>query len=93
MTEKRRLQMSPSAKYIAKASALSPGETELLGQRMRERFARRREDAKRSVTEILALQLEFEDKQLDEWRSCLTKIRQNTLLAQVSAGISLQQNA
>ena len=92
MRPKRGPQKSPSAIYVAKAMALSPGETELLRQRMQGRFSRRREDARLSATEVLALQLEFEDKQLNAWRSSLTNIRQRAQLAQMPTGFSLQQN-
>jgi hypothetical protein len=93
MTEKRGSQRAPSAQYIAKAKALSSGEIELLRQRMQERFARRRTDSRFSMTEVLALQLEYEDKQLDQWRICLTKIRQAAQSGPRAEGISFQQSA
>lgn len=89
MRPNRGPQIVPSVTYIAKATTLSAGEIEQLGQRMQGRFCRRREDVNLSDVEILALQLEFEDKQLNAWRSSVSKIRKNTWsLTQSSAGIS-----
>ena len=44
--------------------------------RMRGRFTRRLEDKKFSATEALALQLEFEDAQLKEWRKTVARMRE-----------------
>lgn len=93
MTEKRGPQRAPSAQYIAKASVLSSGEIELLRQRMQERFARRRTDSRFSMTEVLALQLEYDDNQLDQWRTSLSKIRQAAQSGPRAEGISFRQSA
>jgi len=66
----------PSEIYFEKAAALSESDAELLNQSVLGRFTRRQEDKARNLTEILALQLEFEDKQLVEWRSRLSEMRQ-----------------
>ena len=75
MRTEREKAKPPSQIYIEKAMTLSNSEAELLRKRMRGRFARRREDKLRSTTEILALQLEFEDRQLRGWREGVAKIR------------------
>lgn len=67
----------PSTVYVEKAKALSKGDAERLEERVMGRFTRRSDDRKKARTDVIALQLEFEDLQLDEWRNRLTKIRQN----------------
>jgi len=44
---------------------------------MRGRFARRLEDKRLSAIEALALQLEYEEEALEEWRERLTEMRKN----------------
>lgn len=88
MRAERESSRQPAQIFIHKAMTLSSSEAELLGQRMRGRFARRREDKLRSAIEILALQLEFEDHQLRGWRNSLAKIRGTR---KVAMDISLQQ--
>lgn len=80
MTQRRKAPSVPEAPamaYLAQAKALSQREIDALRQRMQGRFERRIEDKRKSSFEILALQLEFEDSQLNDWRSAVTKIRQN----------------
>lgn len=61
--------------YIEKAKSLSPEATERLLSRMRGKLTRRAEDKKLTTIEALAIQLEFEDEQLAEWRENLQEIR------------------
>ena len=67
--------LTPTEKYLKKAKQLSDEEAERLLARMRGRFTRRVEDKKLSATEALALQLEFEDEELAEWREKMAEIR------------------
>jgi len=74
--KQRRKKLNPPAKeYLEKAKDLSKKDAERLMARMRGRFTRRLEDKKYSATEALALQLEFEDEQLKEWRKSVARIR------------------
>ncbi len=73
----RREKLSPPTKeYLQKAKDLSKKDAERLMARMRGRFTRRLEDKKFSAIEALALQLEFEDEQLKEWRKSVARIRE-----------------
>jgi hypothetical protein len=75
MRLKRENPLSPSNIYIEKAATLSKQEAELLNQRLRGSFTRRRDDAKYSAVEVVALQLEFDDSVLNQWRTQLAGIR------------------
>jgi hypothetical protein len=75
MKSKRKKLEPPSKEYLEKAKALSREEAERLFARMRGKFTRRLEDKKFSPIEAVALQLQFEDGQLAEWRKNLDKIR------------------
>ncbi|MDX1915330.1 MAG: hypothetical protein SFU55_07080 [Methylophilus sp.] len=54
--------------YLEKAKHLSEEETEKLQFRMRGKLFRRAEDQKLTMTEAIAIQLEIEDMELQEWR-------------------------
>jgi len=75
MKSKRKKLEPPSKEYLEKAKALSRMEAEHLFARMRGKFTRRLEDKKYSPVEAVALQLQFEDEQLEEWRKNIAKIR------------------
>jgi hypothetical protein len=75
MRSKRKKLEPPSDEYLKKAKALSRDEAERLFARMRGKFTRRLEDKKYSPVEAAALQLQYEDNQLAEWRKNLVKIR------------------
>jgi hypothetical protein len=66
----------PTDEYLEKAMLLSKEETERLMARMRRRFRRSTEDKDLSVVQALALQLEFEDEELAEWRQNVAKLRE-----------------
>jgi hypothetical protein len=53
---------------MEKAKNLSQEEIERLQSRMRSKLARREEEKKLSLLEVLAIQLELDDEQLTEWR-------------------------
>jgi hypothetical protein len=76
MNVKRKKHKPPAKEYLEKAKDLSKKDTERLLARMRGRLTRRLEDKRFSAMEALALQLEFEDEQLKEWRRNVAKIRE-----------------
>ena len=69
------MKKTPSEEYLEKARQLSKEEAEHLLSRMRGKLNRRMEDQKLDPVEAVALQLEFEDEQLAEWRARLAEIR------------------
>jgi hypothetical protein len=75
----------PTPEYLEKAKQLNNEEIERLLVRMRGRFARRLEDKRMSAIEAIALQLEYEDEELEEWRERLTEMRKNEETGRVSS--------
>jgi len=67
----------PTPEYLEKAKQLNNEEIERLLVRMRGRFARRLEDKRMSAIEAIALQLEYEDEELEEWREKMAEMRKN----------------
>jgi len=68
----------PVDEYLEKAGQLNKEETERLLARMRSKLMRRLEDKKMSVQEAVAIQLEIEDEELEEWRTRMTEIRKKS---------------
>ncbi|HEY9145231.1 MAG TPA: hypothetical protein VIN36_00960 [Thiobacillus sp.] len=68
----------PSDEYLEKARLLSKEETERLLSRMRSKLKRRLEDKKMNALEAVAIQLEKEDEELNEWRAKMAEIREKT---------------
>lgn len=68
------MKKTPDAEYLEKAKLLSKEETERLLSRARNKLVRRLEDQKLSTLEVLALQLEIEDDDLNEWREKMAEI-------------------
>lgn len=64
----------PADEYLEKAGQLEQEETERLLARMRTKLMRRLEDKKMSVQEAVAIQLEIEDEELQEWRARMAEI-------------------
>lgn len=64
----------PADEYLDKARQLEQEETERLLARMRSKLMRRLEDKKMSVQEAVAIQLEIEDEELQEWRIRMAEI-------------------
>jgi len=60
--------------YIEKAKNLTQEESERLQSRMRGKLTRRLEDKKLNTIEALAIQLELDDEQLQEWRERMQEI-------------------
>lgn len=69
------MRKSPSEEYLEKARLLSKEETERLLSRMRTKLMRRLEDKTLSALEVVAIQLEIEDEELNEWREKWAEIR------------------
>ncbi|MBW8369574.1 MAG: hypothetical protein K0M66_01130 [Thiobacillus sp.] len=63
------MNKTPSDEYLEKAKQLSKEETERLLSRMRNKLLRRLADKKMSSLEVVAIQLEIEDEDLNEWRN------------------------
>ncbi|MDA8260878.1 MAG: hypothetical protein M0Z99_35460 [Betaproteobacteria bacterium] len=72
------MKKAPSVEYLDKSRLLSKEETERLLSRMRAKLMRRLEDKKMSVSEVVAIQLEIEDEELNEWRGKMAEIRKKT---------------
>lgn len=68
--------IEPTEEYLEKARLLSSDEAERLQARMRGKFSRRFEDKKLSSIEAIALQLQYEDEELAEWRQKVSEIRE-----------------
>jgi len=68
----------PVDEYLEKASQLNRKETERLLARMRSKLMRRLEGNKMNVQEAVAIQLEIEDEELQEWRARMTEIRKKS---------------
>ncbi len=68
------MKKTADAEYLEKAKLLSKEETERLLSRARNKLVRRLEDQKLSTLEVLALQLEIEDDDLNEWREKMAEI-------------------
>ena len=75
MSLKRTKSKAPAKEYLEKAKALRKRDAERLQARMKGRYVRRLEDKKLSAIEALALQLEYDDEQLTEWRKNMAKVR------------------
>lgn len=65
----------PNQEYLEKAKLLSNEETERLLSRMSGKLPRRLEKDKLSTLEALAIQLELEEEQLNEWRERMRTIK------------------
>jgi len=72
------MKKTPSDEYLEKARLLGKEETERLLSRMRSKLKRRLEDKKMSALEAVAIQLEKEDEELNEWRAKMAEIREKT---------------
>ena len=65
----------PSEQYLEQAKLLSKEEIERLLSRTRSKLMRRLEDKKLSAVEVVAIQLEIEDEELNEWREKWAEIK------------------
>lgn len=69
------MRKTPSDEYLEKAKLLSKEETERLLSRTRSKLIRRLEREKMTALEVVAMQLEIEDEDLNEWRAKMADIR------------------
>jgi hypothetical protein len=69
------MRKTPADEYLEKAKLLSKVETERLLSRMRAKLLRRLEDKKLSALDVVAIQLEIEDEDLNEWREKWAEIK------------------
>jgi hypothetical protein len=72
------MKKTPAEEYLEKAKLLTKEETERLLSRMRAKLMRRLEDKNLSTLEVVAIQLEIEDKELNEWREKMAEIEKKT---------------
>jgi hypothetical protein len=72
------MRKTPSEEYLEKAKLLTKEEKERLLARMRTKLQRRLEDKKLSALESVAIQLEIEDEELQEWRAKMAEIRKSS---------------
>lgn len=63
--------------YLAKVQFLTKEESERLFSRMTGKLPRRLENDKLDKEEALAIQLELEDEQLQEWRKMMGKLKED----------------
>ncbi len=70
------MKRKPDETYLEKAKKLNQEEIERLQCRMRNKLTRRTEDKKLSDMEALAIQLELEDEELEEWREERRKLNE-----------------
>jgi len=68
------MKRTPAEEYVEKAKLLTKEETERLMSRIRAKLMRRLEDKKLSDLEVVAIQLEIEDEDLNEWREKMAEI-------------------
>lgn len=65
---------APDEKYLEKVKALTEEESERLLSRMTGKLPKRLGKEKISLLDALAIQLELEDEQLEEWREKMRDI-------------------
>ncbi|ADI30841.1 hypothetical protein [Methylotenera versatilis] len=66
----------PDKEYLERAANLSVEDSERLLSRMRTKLVRRIDDKKLSTIEAIAIQLEREDEELEEWRENRVKLNE-----------------
>jgi hypothetical protein len=69
------MKKAPSDEYLEQAKQLNEEASERLLSRARTKLMRRLEDKKLTALEVMALQLEFEDEDLAEWRDRVAEIK------------------
>ena len=72
------MSKTPSDEYLEKAKLLSEEETERLLSRTRTKLLRRLESEKLTALEVVAIQLEIEDEDLNEWREKFAEIKKKS---------------
>jgi hypothetical protein len=69
------MKKAPTDEYLEQAKQLNEEASERLLSRARTKLMRRLEDKKLTALEVMALQLEFEDEDLAEWRDRVAEIK------------------
>lgn len=72
------MKKTPSDEYLEKARLLNEEETERLLSRTRSKLLRRLESEKMTALEVVAIQIEIEDEDLEEWRARMAEIRKKS---------------
>ncbi len=67
---------SADESYIEKAKQLTEEEAERVLSRMKGKLLRRQEDKKLDMIDAIAIQLELEDEQLQEWRNNMNSLKE-----------------
>ena len=80
------MKRKPDDAYLEKATKLSNEQVERLHSRMRNKLTRRTGEKKLTELEALAIQLELEDDQLEEWREERRKLNEKLEAKQKSRG-------
>ena len=70
------MKKTPSDEYIEKAKLLDEEAAERLLSRARSKLVRRLDDRKLTPLDVMALQLEIEDEDLNEWRARVAELNQ-----------------
>ena len=73
------MKRAPNEEYLEKARLLGKEETERLLSRARGKLTRRLEDQKLTPEEAVAIQLEIEDEDLNEWREKWNEIKKKKI--------------
>lgn len=84
---------STETNYEAKAKKLSKTQREQTLSRMSGKLPKRLKKDKLTEDEALAIQLELEDEQLQEWREKVAAVREKTLKAELKAKVKLEKAA
>lgn len=76
---------SVNVDYVAKAKALNEEDRDRVLSRMGGKLPKRLHKEKLTVEEAIAIQLELEDEQLDEWRANMAIIQEKAAKAKLKA--------
>lgn len=71
------MKRAPTDEYLNKAKSLSKDEAEKIFSRMRTKLRRRLDDKETTPLDAVAMQLQKEDEDLEEWRAQWAKIKKN----------------
>lgn len=84
---------STNIDYMEKAKKLSKAQRENILSRMTGKLPKRLKKEKLTEDEAIAIQLELEDEQLQEWRENVAAIREKALKAEIKAQEKLAKAA
>ena len=69
------MKKTPSDEYLEKAKLLDNEASERLLSRTRSKLKRRLEDRTLTLLDVMAIQLEIEDEDLNEWRKKVAELK------------------